>query len=121
MACPTYTRLAHFLHDRHLVEQSFRVHQLGIENRGAGGSSNGVVSESDELVIEDRAGAQTAHEYGHSTLALGVAAGLRTVLVEHVNHWVRRRAGKLAMLRHTAKTGECFHDFGFGGLLRKLH
>ena len=68
--------------------------------------ADGVVAQRDELVIEHRALAQTAHEHGHAVVALRIAAGLRTVLLPHVLDGQRRRAGQIALLRQTAKLVE---------------
>src|SRR5690349_15944362 len=41
-----------------LVQHSFRVHQLGVQDGGSGGSPNCVVGKRHELVVEHGTGAQ---------------------------------------------------------------
>ena len=48
------------------------MHQLGVEDRGAGRSSNRVVTERDELVVEKRAGTQPSDADGHAVAAIDV-------------------------------------------------
>src|SRR5580698_954 len=55
-----------------LAQQSFRLHQFGVQHGGSGSSPHGVVAEDDELPIEDRALAQAADEGSHTALALHV-------------------------------------------------
>jgi len=68
------------------------MHQLGVQHRRSRRSAHGVVTQRDELPVEDRARAQTSDESGHAALALHVFARLRTVGFVHVNHGVLRRA-----------------------------
>jgi hypothetical protein len=99
-----------------ISEHSFRMHELGIQYGRAGGSANGVVAQGDELVIQHRAGAQTAHEGRHAALALGIFARLRAVGLFHINDGLRRRAGKLALLRHGGEVIEGVAHVGERGL-----
>ena len=44
------------------------MHELRVENGGAGGSAHGVVAQRDELPVKDRAGTQASDEGGHTAL-----------------------------------------------------
>src|SRR5688500_9162103 len=105
---------------RSSVEHSLRVHQLGIEHGSAGRAPHCVMPTGKELVIEDGALPQTADEYGHSVFALDIATGLRTILLRHVDHRIRRSTGETALLWHALELLEGFANGSLTGLLRQL-
>src|SRR5205807_9294794 len=47
--------------NRQLSQQSLRLQQLRVEQRGAGGPANGVVHQRHHPVVEDGAGTEAAH------------------------------------------------------------
>src|SRR5260370_6595931 len=79
-------------------QQTFAVHQLGIQNRRTCGTPDRVVAERDELVPEHRTGAQAAHRDGHSTVAVDVQRRLRTVRLVEGDDRLRRRPRALEWL-----------------------
>src|SRR5579875_114612 len=103
------------------VEHPFRMHQLGIQHGGSGGAADGVVAQSDELVIENGAGAEAADEGRHAALALGIAARLRAVVFAHIDDGPRGRAGEMAFLRHAAEAVISGMQLGHGRLSGKLY
>src|ERR1035438_3902751 len=85
--------------DGALGEEPFGVHQLGVEDGGAGGSADCVVAECDELPVEYRAGAQAADECCHASVAFGVFAGFGAVLFRHVLYGMFGSAREIVLLR----------------------
>jgi hypothetical protein len=58
--------------DRALVQQSFRMHQFGIQQRRSGRSANRIVSKQHEFVSQHGAFPQPANLHCHATEALNV-------------------------------------------------
>src|SRR2546427_2430860 len=87
--CPVYPSIQHAL----------RVHQLGIEHGRSRGAADGVVRERNEFIVEHRTRAQPPDERRHATVALGVLARLRPVILRHVGHRLGPRARPSALLR----------------------
>src|SRR5271169_3981546 len=98
------------------IQHSFRVHKLGIQNGGSGGPANRIVRKRHEFVIEHGTRAQAAHEGCHAAVALGVLAGLWTVMLGHVADGPRGRARQTALLRNAGEFVECAHQVGLRGL-----
>src|SRR5579864_9056602 len=94
------------------VQHSLRVHELGVQNGGAGGSANRVVRKGHELVVKHGTGAQAADEGCHTPVALGVLARLRAVVLRHVADRTRGRARQAALLRNAGEFVECAHEIG---------
>src|SRR5438094_7629831 len=99
------------------VQIPFRLHQLSVEQRRAGGAANCVVRERHVLELEHRAGANAPDDGGHAALRVEVELGLRPVLFLADDDGVRRRRRQASLLGQGAKfppgLAQVF-DRGFG-------
>ena len=66
------------VHNKEL-DRTTDVFALGVENRGARGAPNRVVSERDEFVAEHGTAAQTADRDGHAAVTARVERRLRSL------------------------------------------
>src|ERR671926_406 len=65
----------------HSSNQTFAIHQLGVENRRSGSAANRVVAEDPELVIEDVARHDRPDHHSHSQPPIAIQARLWTLNV----------------------------------------
>src|SRR6266496_6607381 len=62
-------------------QQAFAIHQLCVENRGAGCPSNRVVAKDPEFVIEDGTWADRPNDNAHALCAIAIQPRLRPLNV----------------------------------------
>src|SRR5579883_36290 len=93
------------------IQQALGIHELGIEDGGAGCAADGVVLERDEFVSKRGAFAHAADEGPHTVVAFGVASRLRAVLLGHVGDGLSGGAGKLALLWNTGEVSQRLDHF----------
>ena len=98
-----------------------RVHQLGVQNRRAGGAANRIVSQRDELGVHHRALAQAADGDRHAAAEVRIEPRLRPVRFLHHDDRRLRRARQPQLLRLAAKLAHRLGDRVDRGLLLERH
>src|SRR5258705_9612221 len=85
-------------------EPAVSYQDLGIQDGGAGGTSDGVVPERLELPVKDRTGAKAPARDAHAPFAIGVEARLRAVVLGADRDRLPRRAPEIEPPDRTAGT-----------------
>src|SRR5262245_10885061 len=93
------------------------MHQLGVEDGGAGCAANRIVSERHELVVEERTRPEASDGHGHAAVTVHVEQRLRTVDLGEIYDRPRWRGRQAEILRAALERPPGI-DHGFGrGLL----
>src|SRR6266704_6137307 len=101
-------------------DKTFTIHELRIENRGAGSSANGVVAQHAELVVENRARADGTNDDCHPLAAVTIESRLRTLdvrLQKHHGPWCRRQT---QLVDGRSEVADCPFDIFTRGLSGEL-
>src|SRR6266568_2845824 len=92
---------------------SLRLQQLGVEQRGSGGTADRIVGEQGELPVKHSTRTQAADRRGHATAGINIKARLRTISRVCLQHGSFRRAGEFLLLWNATESHPCFDYFSF--------
>ena len=96
-----------------------RAQQFGEQHRAAGGTAQGVVGQTDELVVVLAVLAQTAEGDGHTALEVAVQLGLRHIVFLEIFEELLGCRGEFQLLRTAREIVPLLDDLLLGGLILK--
>src|SRR5438552_9668641 len=104
-----------------LTQISARCQQLSIQNRRAGSTTNGIVTESHKPKIQHVVRRNSANRDSHPVSGVTIQARLRSINLIANDDWLCRRRMKVQLLRHGCERSKGLANLINRGRSREFH